>query len=120
MRVVVEGSGMKSEGRKAAITAFKERKVVGGVYLIRCEATGEAWVGQWPDISTIQTRLWFTLRQGTHPHKDLLDAWRKHGEAEFSFEILQKHNGDASPYILAAELKDMAAHWRVKLGANPI
>jgi hypothetical protein len=65
---------MKGDARRAATAAYKERKVVGGAYLIRCAVSGEAWVGQWPDVSTIQTRLWFTLRQGSHPRKDLQDA----------------------------------------------
>ena len=64
--------------------------IVGGIYAVRCAATGAVWVGQWPDVATIQTRLWFTLRHGTHPTRALLEAWRIHGEAQFSFEILEK------------------------------
>ena len=60
-----------TEDRKAAIAAYKERKVIGGVYAVRCTATGEVWVGQWPNLATIQNRIWFTLRQGSHPNPDL-------------------------------------------------
>ena len=97
---------MKGEARKAAIAAYKERKVVGGIYLVRCEASGEMWVGQWPDIETIQTRLWFTLRHGTNPKKEMLEAWRRHGEARFSFEILEKLEEETSSYIRASSLRD--------------
>lgn len=111
---------MKGEARKAAIAAYKERKVVGGIYRVRCEASGEVWVGQWPDIESIQTRLWFTLRQGMNPHRELLEAWRRHGEAQFSFEILEKLEDEESPYLRASKLKERASYWREKLGANAV
>lgn len=108
---------MKGEERKAAITAYKERKVISGVYLIRCAASGELWVGQWPDLATIQTRLWFSLNHGTHPKKDLMAAWKTHGEAQFSFEILEKLDEEELPYIRNAKLKDRAVYWRTQLNA---
>lgn len=111
---------MKGEARKAAITAYKERKVVGGIYLVRCEASGEVWVGQWPDIETIQTRLWFTLRQGMNPHKELLEAWRRHGEEWFRFEILEKLEAEESTCISASKLKERASYWREKFGAKAV
>ncbi|MBB4199530.1 hypothetical protein CCR94_01270 [Rhodoblastus sphagnicola] len=111
---------MKGEARKAAIAAYKERKVVGGVYLVRCDASGEVWVGQWTNIETIQARLWFTLRHGASPKKDLLEAWRRHGESHFSFEILEKVDEETSSHFLAAILKERASYWRAKLGANSI
>jgi hypothetical protein len=111
---------MKGEARKAAVAAYKERKVVGGVYAVRCEVSGETWVGHWPNIETIQTRLWFTLRQGTHPRKGLLEAWGRYGEAQFTFEILEKLEDEKSSYTRDSALKDRASHWREKLKANPI
>ena len=108
---------MKGEARKAAVAAYKERKVVGGVYAVRCAASGETWVGHWPNI---QTRLWFTLRQGMHPRKELLEAWRRHGEAQFSFEVLERLEDEPSTYMRDLDLKDLASHWREKLKANPM
>lgn len=111
---------MKGEARKAAVAAYKERKVVGGVYAVRCEESGEIWVGHWPNIETIQTRLWFTLRQGTHPRKELLEAWRRHGESQFSFEILERLDDETPSYARDSALKDRASHWRQTLNARPM
>ena len=36
---------MDRSERKAAVSAYKERKPVAGVYAIRCSATDEEWVG---------------------------------------------------------------------------
>ena len=48
---------MRGEQRKAAIAAYKERKVVAGIYAVRCSATGQCWAGAAPDLSTVETRL---------------------------------------------------------------
>jgi hypothetical protein len=39
---------MDRSERKAAVSAYKERKPIAGVYAIRCAATGEQWVGSAP------------------------------------------------------------------------
>jgi hypothetical protein len=61
--------------RKAIVAAYKERKVVSGIYAVRCPAAGLCWVGQAPDLSTIWRRLSFTLRYGSHPNRALQSAW---------------------------------------------
>ena len=50
--------------RKAAIAAYKERKTVAGIFVIRSQASAERWVGAAPNLEKIQNRIWFTLRQG--------------------------------------------------------
>ncbi len=120
MQQVERSGGMKGEARKAAIAAYKERKVAGGIYLVRCKASGEVWVGQWPDIESIKTRIWFTLRQGVTPHKELLESWRQHGEEQFSFEVLEKLEDEQSSYIRSSKLKERASYWREKLGAKAL
>ena len=62
---------MKNERRKAAIAAYKERKVVAGIYAVRCNPTGERWLGAAPNIATVQNRVWFGLQMGTSPHRRL-------------------------------------------------
>ena len=111
---------MKADQRKAAIAAYKEQKVVAGVYVVRCTASGEAWVGEWPNIDTIQNRIWFTLRQGSHPNRELLGAWQKHSEAAFGFEVLERLDAEEPYYTSGAFLKERGAHWRLTLNAKPI
>lgn len=112
---------MKGEQRRAAIAAYKEQKVVAGVYVVRCTASGDAWVGEWANIDTIQNRLWFTLRQGSHLNRDLLRLWQEHGEEAFRFEVLERlsENDDAF-FTPNAFLKERGAHWRLTLNAKPI
>ena len=55
---------MKTEEKKAARDAYKERKQVAGIFAIRCAPSGEVWVGQTLTLLTIKNRLWFMLTHG--------------------------------------------------------
>ena len=109
----------KSE-RKAAVSAYKERKTVAGVYAIRCAATGAEWVGAAPDLSTIWTRRAFALRQGAETNKALQSAWNAHGAESFAFRILEEIDLDEIPYGRERALKERIRHWREALGAEAI
>ena len=109
----------KSE-RKAAVSAYKEREVAAGIYAVRCAPSGECWVGQSPDLSKIQNRLWFTLRQGGNQHASLSAAWQKHGADAFSFEIVEELEEAESAYLRDRALKERRAHWLTELSASAI
>jgi hypothetical protein len=70
---------MDRSERKAAFSAYNERKAVAGVYAIRCAATEEQLVGTAPDLSTIWTRRTFALRKGVETNQALQSAWNTHG-----------------------------------------
>ena len=108
---------MQKEGRKAAIAAYRERKVESGVYAVRCVPSGQLWVGSAPDLATIQNRLWFTLRQGGNPHRALQQAWTEHGADAFTFEVVERLSDDDKPaHDPAAVLKRAHTQWIAKLG----
>ena len=111
---------MRSEDRKAAVGAYKERKVEGGIYAIRCTASGEVWVGSSADLSKIQNRLWFTLRQGTNAHRTLQSAWGMHGVEAFGFEIVERLDEEAVAYVRDRLVKERLAHWADQLRAARI
>ncbi|OSZ72569.1 hypothetical protein CAP39_04385 [Sphingomonas sp. IBVSS1] len=109
-----------TQDRKAAIAAYKERKATPGIYLIRCSASGEAWVGSAPDLATIQNRHWFSLRQGGHTQPSLQQAWARHGEASFRFEIVETFAEPDSAPASHTALRDRVRHWAEQHGAKPI
>lgn len=111
---------MQNDARKAAIAAYKERKVVAGVYKVRCLANGESWIGHAPDLSTIQNRLWFTLRQGSHRERALQAAWRTHGEAQFAFEEVERIDAEELAIGHERVMKARLAHWARQLNARPL
>ncbi|WP_332686342.1 GIY-YIG nuclease family protein [Bosea sp. (in: a-proteobacteria)] len=109
---------MLNEDRKAAVAAYKERKVVAGIYLVHCLATGERWAGQAPDLATIRNRIWFTLRHGGHRQRSLQAAWNTHGEGAFTFEELERLDEKALEAGRERVLKARLAHWCGELGAE--
>ena len=106
---------MKSEDRKAAIAAYKERKTTAGIFVVRCGASGQVWVGQTPNLGSIQNRIWFSLRMGSHSNRDLQAAWTMHGEDTFTFEAVERLKDEELAYVRATLLKERAAHWRSTL-----
>jgi hypothetical protein len=106
--------------RKAAIAAYKERKTAVGIYVVRCEATGEAWVGQALDLEKVPNRIWFTLRQGGHLCRALQTAWNAHGAAGLIFAECERLDEDETGYIRDALLKERLLHWQSKLRAETI
>ena len=106
--------------RKAAIAAYKERKTFAGVFLIRCQATAETWVGQTPNLEKIRNRIWFALRQGSHPCESLQAAWTANGADSLTFEECERLEEEDTPYIRDALLKERALHWRSQLGAEAV
>ena len=106
--------------RKAAIAAYKERKTVAGIFLIRCTASPQKWVGQSPNLEKIQNRIWFSLRQGSHNCRSLQAAWTDHGPDSLTFEECERLEDEETPYIRDALLKERVQHWRSQLGAEAI
>ena len=111
---------MKRDDRKAALSAYKERKPAAGIYAVRCAATAQCWVGKAPNLGTIQNRLWFTLRQGTNPHRSLQDAWTEHGADSFSFEAVDALDDDLTGLDRDRALTESLALWKSELNAEAI
>jgi hypothetical protein len=111
---------MRHVDRKAALAAYKERKVVAGIYLLRCLATGQRWAGQAPDLSTIRNRVWFMLRHGSHRGRSLQAAWNANGEDAFTFEELERLDEKALEAGRERVMKARLAHWCAELGAEAV
>jgi hypothetical protein len=118
---------MKTEDKKAARAAYKERKQVAGIFAIRCAPSGEVWVGQTLTLLTNQNRLWFMLTHGRpeslHEMASLRAAWNAHGSDSLSFEELERIDDEeilSSPYVRDTLLKERLAHWRATLNASQI
>jgi hypothetical protein len=106
--------------RKAAVAAYKKRKAIPGIYAVRCAASGEAWVGQTPDLTTVGNRIWFSLRQDNGPCRSLQAAWNAQGGEGFALEELELLDDEDRGYVLDADIKARLAHWRTTLDAQAI
>ena len=111
---------MNIDDRKAAIAAYKKRKAAAGIFAVRCAASGHAWIGQTLNLDTVQNRIWFALRVGSHTNRELQTAWTTHGAAAFSFEPLEQLKDEELPYVRDALLKERTTHWRSTLNGSVI
>jgi hypothetical protein len=111
---------MSDDSRKAAIAAYKERKIAAGIYVIRCMMLDRQWVGRADDLSTIWNRLSFELRHGGNQCRTLQAAWTAHGPAAFVFGEVERLDDEAIAYIRSRALKERLAHWRDRLKAEAI
>ncbi|MBN8989553.1 MAG: GIY-YIG nuclease family protein [Rhizobiales bacterium] len=106
--------------RKAAIAAYKERKTVAGIFVIRSKASAQRWVGQTANLEKIQNRIWFSLRQGSHTCRSLQAAWTAHGPENLTFEECERLEEEETAYVRDALLKERVKHWRAHLGAEAV
>ena len=111
---------LRREDRKAAIAAYKERKADVGIYVVRCAASGQQWVGSAPDLRTIWNRLSFTLRQGAGRPASLQKAWTEHGAGGFTFDVLERLDSDDLDFGGDRTLRERVDHWRAALQAEPM
>lgn len=106
--------------RKEAIKEFKERKTALGVYAVRCTASGSAWVGSARNLGAARNGCWFALRSGGHREPSLQGEWNAHGEAAFTYEILETFDDDLHPMAVPDMLKARRAHWVAEVKARPL
>lgn len=111
---------MKNVDRKAAVAAYKEKKVEAGIYSVKCLPTGQVWLGSAPNLDKIQNRIWFSLRNNGYPGRSLQKAWGEHGASDFVFDVIDRIEEEPDNYFRAAELKKRLAEWREKLDAELI
>jgi hypothetical protein len=112
---------MEKQRRREAVQAYKEKKVLQGIFAVRCAATGETWLGMSRNLDAQQNSIWFSLRMGTHRNKPLQAAWKAHGEAVFSLETIEVVDTEKlSPYTREGLLKDRLAHFLGEMSAQPL
>ena len=110
---------MDKQSRRDLVSDYKERKSVAGVYAVRCAPSGEIWTAGSRNIDAQQNSLWFGLRNGGHINRAMQAAWAIHGEAGFSFEVLERIDDDAlTPQGVLDHLKVRQRHWLETLGAK--
>ena len=109
---------MQTTDRRAATAAYKERKVRAGIYAIRCPATGQAWVGEAPNLGGIANRIWFSLRHGGHRNRAMQAAFQAHGADGLGLEVLETLAEEEDAYLRGRQLSERRAYWQAHLGAD--
>jgi len=105
---------MKHADRKAALSAYRERKPQAGIYEVR--AGDDRWIGASPTLDKIENRLRFTLAQGGHPNPGLQAA----AGPGFDFAVLETLDPETPALSRDRVLKERLAHWLAATGARQL
>jgi hypothetical protein len=82
------GMDMEKQNRKAMLAAYKERKVVGGVYSITNTITEEKHIYSTADLEGIKNRFKHSKTMGGCFNLILQKTWNEYGADAFELEIL--------------------------------
>jgi hypothetical protein len=95
---------------------YLETKTRAGVYAIRNQITGRAWVAGSPNAQGALNRHRFELRFGLHRNARLVQDWDQHGETSFVFEVLDMVKPSEDPAFEASrELEELVNLWRQEI-----
>jgi hypothetical protein len=85
---------MDKKRRKELLQECAERQQPVGVFAVHNTASGEVWVGHSRNLDVQKNGLWVRLAGGMSPNADVQASWKEHGEAAFSYEILEHMEPD--------------------------
>ena len=81
---------MAKQTKKELQAAYKERKVIGGIYAIRNTISGKMLLQSTTDLQGGRNRYEFSQKIGGFTHMKLQEDWRENGSAAFQFEIIEE------------------------------
>ncbi|MDR0434936.1 MAG: GIY-YIG nuclease family protein [Gracilibacteraceae bacterium] len=109
---------MKSKTRKELLSAYRERKVIGGVFAIRNTNNGKRLLDSTGDMQGSRNRFDFMKKTGACYHHKLLDEWSDN--PPFVFEVLEElEKGEAqTDPEFTGDLKTLRELWLEKMQDN--
>jgi len=105
--------------RKELLQEYQERPPQYGIFAVRNSKTGEVWVGASKNIDFQESGLWVRRRGKLRMIKVGQKSWNKHGEAKFSYSILERIT-ETDPHVVERIMPERAAAWRAQLKAGVI
>jgi hypothetical protein len=81
---------MMTESRADLRRRYKEEGRPMGVYAFRNASNGKVLVGASQNLPGAENALRFQLKLGSHRNRALQADWKAHGEASFTWEVLDE------------------------------
>ena len=113
---------MSREDRKARVEAWKEgRKSRAGIFRVDCPPEGKVWLGVSRNLDSQKNGVWFSLRHGGSPNREMQAAWNAHGEDAFAFDEVEELDVEGlSAYLVNQKLQEGLRRWCAELGAGRV
>lgn len=107
------------ERRKALKLAYKLTPPPMGIFAIRNRVTGRLLAGTSLNLTAAFNRHRMELQRGVHRHRELMADWRRYGEAQFAFDVLERLEPRDEPcFDAVAALEARFAAWRASSTAE--
>ena len=113
-------SATNSSAKKELQLQYKERDVVGGVYLIRNLANNKLFLDASADLHGCRNRFNFAQSSGSSVYLKLQKDWETLGSGQFAFEVLEelKKSENQSHAEFKSELSLLKELWHDKLSGE--
>lgn len=113
---------MKSDQtKKAGRAAYKERKIIGGIYVIRNSDSGKILIDSAIDLQGRKNRFEFSQKTGSCVELKLQKEWAILGKEKFIFEVLEElEKGETqSMEEFKGDIEVLKLMWMEKLAQVP-
>ena len=106
-----------SDKRKEILAQYKEREIIGGVYLVKNTIINKSLLDVTADLQSIKNRFEFAQKTGSCVYPKLQKDWSEFGHEAFVFEVLEElKKGDAqSDAGFKADIAFLKEIWLEKL-----
>ncbi|MDR2560218.1 MAG: GIY-YIG nuclease family protein, partial [Holophagales bacterium] len=81
---------MKNYRKKELQAQYKDREIIGGVYIIKNELNGKILFAGSSDLQGSKNRFEFSKQTGSCVDMKLQKDWSKQGGEQFVFEVLEE------------------------------
>lgn len=81
---------MEGNTKKELQTQYKNRTVIGGIYSIKCNGSGQVWLKSAKDLQGQKNRFVFFTSTNTCPEPGMRSDWEKYGASSFAFSVMEE------------------------------
>lgn len=107
---------MDKQRRAELKSAYKQAPIPAGMFVIKNKINGKMLLGSSLNLNGPLNRIKFELTVGSHKNQALQNDWNEHGEANFSFEILEQLEPNDDPgYDYSDDLTALEELWLEEL-----
>jgi len=107
---------MDQQTKKDIQAAYRERKVVGGIYAIKNAVNGKIFLAGTTDMNGMKNRFAFSRQTGGCFNLKLKKDWDEFGKEAFTFEVLEEldQNELQTAKEFKADIKTLEEMWLEK------
>ncbi len=111
-----------SDRKKELKAQYKERKVIGGVFVIKNTATGKLFLDSTTDLQGSKNRFAFAQQTGSCVDLKLQSDWARYGKDAFALEVMEElvKSGTQTTSEFSADIKVLKDMWAEKLAGKEL